>query len=156
MTNTIDPRRPIGACHEDLQKMLEGKLDPEVIAALPEASRIAPIGHWMVVVRERTPEKIGSIHVPTTAREHLACGWVIAVGPDVGREASKWPGGWWGSPQDLLGRKVLFAMYAGSGIMLTERDRAAECDFVIMTDSDIKATIEETTNRVVAPAGEEG
>lgn len=86
---------------------------------MPPKPNITPCGARVLVRREMSPEKVGKILVPDTARKKVCRGVVLAVG-----EGDMPPG--WGSGSldkdggavkpSLVGRTVIISQYAGSSL----------------------------------------
>jgi co-chaperonin GroES (HSP10) len=108
-----------------------------------------PWGRRMLVVREESPDKMGSVWIPETAKEPLATGWVLSVGPMVGtRPQGGHPdenfGGWMGPRGHLIGMKVIFGMYAGQAFKVGDvRETSYETDYVVLNDLDIWGDVDE-------------
>lgn len=95
----------------------------------PAIADFTPFGRRLVVMRE-APVAMheGIIHIPESAREVPARGWIIAVGNSIG---STWEPGvpTLGTipvePVYLLGCKVLFGMYAGQALLTGDKGEDA-------------------------------
>lgn len=115
--------------------------------ALPEeAFTFVPFGHRVVIVREE-PVKVtpAGIVIPDSALEYLCVGWVIAAGHLVGQPRSDTPHWCPLDGGDLLGQKVLFGTFAGSGLLLgTDTIGGAsryDSAITVLNDGDIWGTI---------------
>ena len=82
---------------------------------MPPKPTITPLGARVLVRREMSPEKVGKILVPDTARKKVCRGVVLAVGE------GDMPPGWGGNfanevGRPLVGRTVVISQYAGSSL----------------------------------------
>lgn len=121
-------------------------LDPEDCAKLiprpvPEAVlRYEPLGRRLVVLCEEPIKRTkAGIYVPDQAQERPAVGWVVSVGPNVGRAEPGLSHVWVGPREFLLGQRVLFGQYAGSTLFLEQirPTNTFESSLLTLTDSDI-------------------
>jgi hypothetical protein len=70
----------------------------------------------------------------------MGSGWVVSVGPLVGRTGAPHPVGvLCRHPSDLLGRLVLYQMYAGTNLRTSQEDTefGGQFSLVVLTDRDI-------------------
>lgn len=103
-------------------------------------SGIIPVEFFVVVQLDPTPERIGSIIMPSTVtdREKLATqeGTLVATSPHAFSYANGWPQG--SMPQ--VGQRVLFKKYAGA--LHTRKVDGKDTDFRLLNDKDIIAIVE--------------
>jgi co-chaperonin GroES (HSP10) len=104
----------------------------------PAIAEFVPFGRRLVVMREAAlAMHSGVIHIPESAREVPARGWVIAVGNSIG---STWePGvptlGTIPVTSDyLLGCKILFGMYAGQAMLTGDKGEDAYASRYLVLD----------------------
>ena len=121
-------------------------------------------GRRVLICREPSERRYGSIILPTNDQYEKSAGWILACGELVGLPEPGAPGWSPYNPDMLLLKKVFFRKWAGEGIPVLEdpddktdeeldeevqSGRASgdsddnESTFVLMTDLDILATIEE-------------
>jgi chaperonin GroES len=96
-----------------------------------QGKRIDPFRHRLLVIPEKTPEKIGSIHVPDTAREKQRKGLVVRVGS--GRHLED------GSVRPIelsAGDTIYFNMYAGKYAGTTVKIENGK-DAIIIEEDDV-------------------
>ncbi len=118
------------------------KLEQIVGRPIPrEIFEFIPWGRRLVVLREEALRMTGGgLHIPDTAQQPLAQGWVISCGHLVGDAATP-AGPCGGAPllgTELIGRKVLFGKYAGTTLQTGDPlENEWEGQFVLLTDGDL-------------------
>ena len=98
---------------------------------------LEPIGARIHVAIEPNPEEFGGIVIPDQSRQQLGThGWIMAVGPDAGMEAS-YPGNLVvSSPRDLLGLYIYAGYAVGQPMRLGIRDDDFYAPMRILTSRD--------------------
>ena len=95
-------------------------------------------GHRIVVMRDRSPDKVGLVHIPENAREVFAAGYVIKIGSDVGATTSKFNGDSpFVNPGHMLGAHVIFGRYCGTTILTPTARNPYDSEWLVMTEDDI-------------------
>ena len=94
--------------------------------------KIIPLGSRVLVRRDETPEKQGSIYIPDTAKKKVTRGVVLAVGR--GRVTSS---GTLIEPRIKVGDKVVFGDYSGTEFSVDGEER------ITMLEEDVLGVIEE-------------
>jgi co-chaperonin GroES (HSP10) len=108
----------------------------------PNIAEFTPFGRRLVVMREAAVTMHGGvIHIPESAREVPARGWVIAVGNSIG---STWEPGapTLGTvpvlPIRLIGCKILFGMYAGQALLTGDKgEDAYQSQYLVLDEGSI-------------------
>jgi len=90
---------------------------------------VRPLGDRVLILRDKSEEKIGLIHVPDAAKEKTQTGLVLAAGPGKVNEHGQRI-----EPSVKKGDRVLFSKYAGEG-------NEKESDHVIVREDDILGVI---------------
>jgi len=107
----------------------------------PQAVAWAPQGNRIVVVRDPTPEKIGSVYLTDNQRdvEIMHSGVIIAVGPTAGLETYQGPAGnvRCSHPKDLLGKHITFGYAAGKAQRYSIYDHEYDTSVVMLTPFDV-------------------
>jgi len=97
-----------------------------------------PWGHRVVVLRDQSLEKVGAIHIPASARETLAAGYVVKVGSDVGATTTKFNGDSpFVNPGDMVGAHVVFGRWCGKTILEPMAKDIYDSEWLVMTEDDI-------------------
>ena len=108
-------------------------IPPDLLTAEPCNDLMNGMGHHRLhIAREPMPETTaGGIHVPTQVREAnpLTVGWIIA--------AAEWANN--GSPEVLLGAKVMFGKYSGGTILVERMEDLALGPFLSIREGDLWA-----------------
>jgi hypothetical protein len=131
-----EPRRKI--LHEKIGRELPDEVYQQRIT-----------GRRILVAPQPTDEKWGLLWKPrsTTEREKLqmGAGWVIAVGPLVGKAGAPHVAGsvLCDAPEDLLGHKILFKAFTGVALQMSADEDEWGGSIVCMTDCDVLAIGEE-------------
>lgn len=139
MTPSVPLERPLLADLATLLPLVEGRVADIALEALPEVlSWEGPPGHRIIVVAEHR-QRTGLI-VRADEGRATNVGWVVAVGPDVGRDDGphfRYPGGWYGPPEDLLYRRVMFTAMATSWFAVGRCSEPPHHYFKLMNDADL-------------------
>jgi len=122
---------------ERLARRIGRELPPEVWAYHPQGFRL-------LVAPEPVSERVGLLWKPRTTidRQKLqaGAGWVIAVGPLVGSGGNTLAGSvLCPHPSVLLGHHVLFKMYSGTDLRISEEEEEFSGSLLMLTDRDILA-----------------
>lgn len=76
---------------------------------------IKPVGNFVMLVRDKNPEKIGVIYLPDSAKEEFFTGTVTAVGNGKKNENGNY------TPINLeIGDKISFEQYEGTELYISE------------------------------------
>lgn len=102
---------PISLTQDQAEAVIGRKLPTELF-------QFVPLGHRIVVVREKPKTMHGKLHIPARSQTARAAGWVVAVGPDVGKGIPNWVGRWPWPREQLLGAHIVFGAYAGQALMI--------------------------------------
>lgn len=111
----------------------------------PRAAGTRLVGARLLVIRDRTPKKEGSIFVPDVVQDRnpMGSGTVIAAGPLAGQGYATYPGELsfrgTGKPEDMLGLRVYFEMYSGTAFRSSLRDQEWKADLLILLTKDLLA-----------------
>jgi co-chaperonin GroES (HSP10) len=93
-----------------------------------------PVGHRVLVLPDKQPDKIGSLFVPDNAKERRVMenifGEIIAVGPNAWKAFDD------GKPWAKVGDRVAFAKYAGFNL----EDAETKVVYRLLNDEDIVST----------------
>ncbi len=97
-----------------------------------------PWGHRVLLIRDLSPDMVGSIVIPANARDTLAAGFVVKVGPDVGLTTSKFNGDApFVNPGDMVGSHVIFGRWCGKTILAPMAKNVYDSEWLVMTEDDI-------------------
>lgn len=106
-------------------------------------------GRRILVVREQEETRYGSIWIPAQSQTSKTTGWVISAGPEIGVPEPGTAGWSPFSPKELLLKRVLFGLWAGTDMPVSEDPGAANIEvdgeirpalvrpYIGMTDLDI-------------------
>lgn len=112
----------------------------------PRAAGTRLVGSRVLVVRDRTPNKEGSIFIPEAVQDRnpMGSGTVIGVGHTVGHGFATYPGELGfahtnpaATSRDFLGLRVYFEMYAGTAFRSSLQDSEWKADLLILLTKDI-------------------
>ena len=108
---------------------------------MPRAFDWGPQGGRILVVVDQVPDRVGSIYLTEEQQDmqQAGTGWIIAVGPDAGHTYSQNTVGAVesDSPEDLLGRHIMFGMARGQAIRFSVFDSDYDSSILLMTPLDI-------------------
>lgn len=109
-----------------------------------------PLNDLVIIEPEKTPDKIGNIHIPDSAKKQSNRGTVVAAGPGKRIDPSNLPPHtpyYKDEPLRLPmtlkeGDRVLFPMYAGQEIEI-EGEGTKKKKLLVMREDDVLAVIGE-------------
>ena len=129
----------IAACRERATKRIP-------IAVREAVWDYRPWGHRCVMLRQPPDERSpGGIIIPEKARDLMAVGWIVSVGPevhlrDVSRYASVVP---YSNPLDLVGEKVIIGRFAGMQLFFGAAEQLYAGEYAVITAGDIWGALSE-------------
>lgn len=137
---------PLIADREKMEQICGRSLPADLFTFRPwghrlVVARVAPVGRIPVTRDDGTHVELV---IPDQARRIPAVGWVVSVGPQVGEPRADFMGVCPYAGNELLGRKVLFGMYAGSEILVgDEFENQYESLYTLLSDGDVWGTLED-------------
>lgn len=124
---------------ESVRRALEGKIEPLAMDSLERALDHVPSGRRLLVVRQAPPkESDKGIQYPEAYLKRVGAGWVLAAGQDIGTSLNlRFPGGWYGTQEEILGMKVTFGRGTFQGLVTHERESHMDTNYGVITDCDV-------------------
>lgn len=129
---------------------LEAHIGRELPVALFD---FAPWGTRLVVAHVSPERKVGSIWIPSTAQTKVAQGWVVSVGPRVGKGRADYTGWCPYHRSRLLGVRCVFGQYAGQTLKVSVQDDDYDSGWSILSENEIWGIIPSSWPREPIPAG---
>lgn len=107
---------------------------------IPRAFEWAPQGGRILVVVDLVPEKIGMIHLSEDQQDmqQMGTGYIISCGPQAGLQINNQIGQvMCDSPEELLGRHVMFGFHAGKAVRFSVFDSDYDSKLLLLAPLDV-------------------